>query len=82
MTKAATIVSFGVIVYMLTLSGCKNEASNRAVDPVIISAAEKLFDLQMSSAEKDSMMDALETQLADFKIIHNQQIDNSIPPAI
>ena len=31
---------------------------------------------------RDRMIDALETQLADYKIIHNQQLDNSIPPAI
>ena len=82
MRKTATIVSFGVLVYMLTISGCKNEASKQAVDPVIVSAAEKLFDLKMSSSEKDSMIDALETQLADYKIIHSQLIDNSVPPAI
>lgn len=82
MRKASRILSFGVLVYMLILSGCKNKASQNAVDPGMISVAEKLFDLQMSSPEKDSMMDALETQLADYKIIHNQQIDNAVPPAI
>lgn len=75
---ACFILSSGIIVF----SGCKNQPAEKDVNPKLISATEKLFDLSMTASERDSMITALESQLSDYKIIHSQVIDNSVPPAI
>ena len=67
---------------IVSLAGCKNQSSEKAVNPNLVSATEKLFDLKMTGPERDSMISALESQLSDYTIIHKQAIDNSVPPAI
>ena len=52
------------------------------LNPNLVSATEKLFDLTMTASERDSMITTLESQLSDYTIIHSQAIDNSVPPAI
>ena len=72
------IAVFGII----SISGCKNQSSEKTEYPNLVSATEKLFDLKMTGSERDSMISMLESQLSDYKIIHSQVIDNSVPPAI
>lgn len=72
------IAVFGIV----SISGCKNQSTEKRVNPNLVSATEKLFDLTMTAAERDSMISSLESQLRDYKIIHSQVIDNSVPPAI
>jgi len=69
---------FGIVFFM----GCINNSNIEKVYPDQILATEKLFDLKLNAAERDSMIAALEIQLSDYKIIHSQTIDNSIPPAM
>jgi Asp-tRNA(Asn)/Glu-tRNA(Gln) amidotransferase A subunit family amidase len=76
------IVSLSLAVGIISLSGCKNQSSEKSVSPNLVSATEKLFDLTMTGSERDSMIFSLENQLSDYKIIHSQAIDNSVPPAI
>ncbi len=73
---------FCLIVGIISMTGCKNQSSEEAISTTLISSAEKLFDLKMTALERDSMITALESQLGDYKIIHNQSIDNSVPPAL
>ncbi|MEG8946200.1 amidase [Rosettibacter firmus] len=44
--------------------------------------AEKIIGLEFTDAERDSMLDALNEQLANYLNIRKIKIDNSIPPAI
>jgi Asp-tRNA(Asn)/Glu-tRNA(Gln) amidotransferase A subunit family amidase len=76
------IVSIGFVLGIISLSGCKNQPSEKPVNPNLVSATEKLFDLSMTGSERDSMISMLESQLSDYTIIHSQAIDNSVPPAL
>jgi len=80
-TSASTLFIIAVIG-IISISGCKNQSLTNEVDSNLVSATEKLFDLKMTSSERDSMISMLESQLSDYKIIHSQVIDNSVPPAI
>jgi len=76
------IVSISFVLGIISLSGCKNQPSEKPVNPNLLSATEKLFDLSLTGSERDSMISMLESQLSDYTIIHSQAIDNSVPPAI
>ena len=82
MRNSSIIVCFVLASGFLTLTGCKNQSSEKSLNPNLVSATEKLFDLKMEASERDSMITTLESQLSDYTIIHNQAIDNSVPPAI
>jgi Asp-tRNA(Asn)/Glu-tRNA(Gln) amidotransferase A subunit family amidase len=77
---------FKVIFYLslgtIFFTACTNKVTEKDLMPEQIIATEKLFDLSMNASERDSMISTLENQLADYKIIHSQDIENSIPPAI
>ncbi|MFA5972405.1 MAG: amidase [Lentimicrobiaceae bacterium] len=75
-------VFFAMAIGIISLAGCKNQSSKEAVNPNLVSATEKLFDLTMDAKERDSMITTLESQLGDYKKIHSQDIDNSVPPAV
>ncbi len=77
-TSSLLCLLFGIIV----IAGCKNQSQDKKITPDQIIATEKFFDLKMTASERDSMITALESQLSDYKIIHSQRIDNSVPPAI
>jgi len=81
--KTSALALFIIAVFgVISISGCKNKFTENEVDSNLVSATEKLFDLKMIAAERDSMITSLESQLSDYKLIHSQVIDNSIPPAV
>ncbi len=82
MNKSLSVFYIALVSGAIIVSACRSNHSGNSIDPELISATEKLFDLTMSSAERDSMITSLENQLNDYKIIHSQEIDNSVPPAI
>jgi len=82
MKNSLQFTAIALLAGLCLYTACSRQPAPETIDRDLISSAEHLFDLKMSSPEKDSMIDALETQLADYRIIHSQQIDNSIPPAI
>lgn len=75
-------VFFVLAIGIICLPACKNQSSENSVNPNSISATGKLFDLKMTTPERDSMITTLESQLSDYRIIHSQAIDNSVPPAV
>jgi Asp-tRNA(Asn)/Glu-tRNA(Gln) amidotransferase A subunit family amidase len=75
-------VCFGLFIGIASMTACKNQSQENKIFPDQVLTTEKLFDLKMTSPERDSMITALESQLSDYKIIHSQVIDNSVPPAI
>src|SRR5579862_8071948 len=48
----------------------------------MVQGAEKLFGLEFTDAKVDSMLDALNDQLNNYRGIRSVHLDNSIPPAI
>lgn len=82
MRISSFVACFAQLAGILILSGCQNQSSEKSVNPKLVSATEKLFDLTMDPSERDSMISMLESQLSDYKIIHGQSIDNSVPPAM
>jgi Asp-tRNA(Asn)/Glu-tRNA(Gln) amidotransferase A subunit family amidase len=80
--KSSSLILWFVFIGILCLPGCKHQSVEKSISPYLISATEKLFDLEMTAPERDSMITTLESQLSDYTIIHSQSIDNSVPPAI
>ncbi len=76
------IICCTIVFGSLSITACKNQPKENGVSPDLILATEKLFDLNMTTSERDSMITTLESQLSDYRIIHRQAIDNSVPPAI
>jgi Asp-tRNA(Asn)/Glu-tRNA(Gln) amidotransferase A subunit family amidase len=76
------ILWFTLISAIVLLSACNKQFREKDINPGKVSATEKLFDLTMTATERDSMITSLESQLSDYKIIHSQAIDNSVPPAV
>ena len=48
----------------------------------VVASAEKLFGLSFSDAKRDSMLDGLKDQLANYQNIRKVALPNNIPPAI
>jgi len=78
--KLFILIILGTMI--VSVVGCKNQSQYNKIRPEQVIATEKLFDLKMDASERDSMINTLESQLSDYTIIHNQEIANSIPPAI
>ena len=73
---------FLLFIILLSATFTKPAQAQQTITPTLISSTETLFDLHMSSSERDSMLSMLESQLADYKRIHSQMIDNGVPPAM
>lgn len=71
-----------LLLVIIVINSCRNNPGNTNITSREIVATEKLFDLTLTNSERDSMISTLETQLSDYKIIHSQLIDNSVPPAL
>ncbi len=82
MKKSLLFIWFVILSVMIFIGGCKNPATEKSLTPNLVSATEKLFDLNMTASERDSMISTLESQLNDYTLIHRQPIDNSVPPAL
>ncbi len=71
-----------IVSGIATLYGCSRTSNNNHITDEQVIATEKLFDLNMSASERDSMIGTLESQLSDYRIIHGLSIDNSLPSAL
>jgi len=67
------VISIGVNVYLFFWSG---KTKYR------IATAEKLFDLNFTSDERDSMIKGIDFATESYKAIHKFELDNSVSPAI
>ncbi len=66
----------------LFLSGFSNNILPQDLNKSDIEHAEKLIGLDFNDAERDSMLDNLETQLNSYKTLRDIELKNNIPPAI
>lgn len=58
------------------------EKSEEGVSAVQISAAEKLFDINYTSTERDSMINYLNRNLEGYKDLHNYTLPNEVPMSL
>jgi Asp-tRNA(Asn)/Glu-tRNA(Gln) amidotransferase A subunit family amidase len=56
-----------------------NSAGGPAVSPTDLISAEKLFDLQFTSAKRDSILSGLEDHLHFYQYLHQHDLYNDVP---
>ncbi len=77
-------ISFIKLITILLLSSQISfpQQTEKKIKKEDIPNAEKIFGIEFTDAERDSMQDALNEQLGYYTNIHKIHLDNSIPPAI
>ncbi|KPL13430.1 MAG: amidase [Bacteroides sp. SM23_62] len=60
----------------------KNEKKEAQIKIRDVEVAEKLFGLEFSNAERDSMLNAVNQNLESLNAIHKFSLENEIPPAL
>jgi len=78
--------------YLLPLAACAlsfvggafiaNDDPKKPLTADIVDAASRVFGLEFSAAERDSMLDNLNDQRADFEAIRKVDLSNDIAPAV
>jgi Asp-tRNA(Asn)/Glu-tRNA(Gln) amidotransferase A subunit family amidase len=76
-----TKICFMMLITMTILTGCKTDAGD-SINKGAVRQAEKIIGLDFTNAERDSLLEDLTANLDDFKKIREQNLDNSIPPAL
>jgi len=71
-----------IIILLLTSQISFPQQTEKKIKKEDIPNAEKIFGLEFTDAERDSMQDALNEQLGYYTNIHKIHLDNNIPPAI
>jgi len=76
--------SFVKLIFILILCSqiSFSQQTEKKIKKEDIPNAEKIFGIEFTDAERDSMQDALNEQLGYYNNIHKIHLDNSIPPAI
>lgn len=74
------IILFGAF-FLLSLSFFNAQQKEYRIKKEFIPAAEKIAGLEFTDSERDSMLDALNDQLANYENIHKIHLENSVPPA-
>lgn len=59
-----------------------SETGNNPITKEVVVNAEKIFGINFSDAQQDSMIDLLNQRLKSYQNIRKINLDNSIPPAI
>ncbi len=77
-------ISFIKLIFIFLLSSqiSFSQQTEKKIKKEDIPNAEKIFGIEFTDAERDSMQDALNEQLGYYTNIHKIHLDNSIPPAI
>ena len=75
-------VLFFVLLALAVLSCKESEKQEDQLKTRDIKVAEKLFGLEFSNAERDSMLNSVNQNLESFNAIHDFSLGNMIPPAL
>ena len=75
-------VLFFVLLALAVLSCKESEKQEDQLKTRDIKVAEKLFGLEFSNAERDSMLTSVNHNLQSFNAIHDFSLENMIPPAL
>jgi Asp-tRNA(Asn)/Glu-tRNA(Gln) amidotransferase A subunit family amidase len=76
--KSLLIVA--IILFTIISNSFAQEASK--INSENIKSAETLIDLEFTPSERDSMQDALQEQLTNYKNIHKFELNNNVTPAV
>ncbi|MBU0561862.1 MAG: amidase [Bacteroidetes bacterium] len=79
MLKRTLLILAAICFYCSSIVAQINDT---LITPSIVEGAEKLFGLNFTEAERDSMLDDLKSQLKDYEKIRSIILTNDIPPAI
>ncbi|MFA7229160.1 MAG: amidase [Melioribacteraceae bacterium] len=71
-----------IAIYAFLFEPIYAQQKENPVKKETVAHAQKLFGLDFTDAETDSMQDALNEQLGNYKNIRKVEISNSIPPAV
>jgi Asp-tRNA(Asn)/Glu-tRNA(Gln) amidotransferase A subunit family amidase len=72
-----------LMLFVLTVFSCKESAKQEGqLKTRDVEVAERLFGLEFSNAERDSMLGAVNQNLESFNAIHEFSLKNEIPPAL
>ncbi len=75
-------VLFFVLLALAVLSCKESEKQEDQLKTRDIKVAEKLFGLEFSNAERDSMLNSVNQNLESFNTIHEFSLVNDIPPSL
>lgn len=70
------------LICLLICSGCTKKENGETINRSDVAHAEKIIGLNFSDSEKDSLLEDLKENLANYKTIREQKIDNAVPPAL
>lgn len=71
-----------VAILLLCILSNLSAQGQTKVNSGYIQNAETLFDLEFTGTERDSMQDALQEQLTNYKNIHKFELNNNVMPAV
>ncbi len=76
------IILAAMICMLISLACNQPDDGREEIKPADIAAAEKLIGLELTPAERDSMLDDLGDNLASYEKIRELSIDNAVPLAL
>jgi Asp-tRNA(Asn)/Glu-tRNA(Gln) amidotransferase A subunit family amidase len=76
--KKRLIILFPIVIFAYFLTFSEDESITKTE----IANAEKLIGLGFDDAERDSMLDALNEQLENYKVVREFHLQNSVMPAV
>ena len=71
-----------IMIFLLVSQISFSQQSEKKIKKEDISSAEQIFGLEFTEAERDSMLNALNDNLAKYNRIHKVELLNSVPPAL
>ncbi len=76
--KRRLIILFPIVIFAYFLTFSEDESITKTE----IANAEKLIGLSFDDAERDSMIDGLNEQLENYKVVREFHLQNSVMPAV
>ena len=71
-----------LFIILIPASFIQGQQSAKKIDKSLIPPAGEILGISFSDAQRDSMQDALNDQLANYTNIRKIHLDNNVPPAI
>lgn len=74
--------SLQILILLLCISSLQGQITGSKVKKENIQNAEKVFGLEFTDSERDSMLQAVNEQVQNLAGIRNYQLNNNVPPAL
>ena len=82
MKSSSATLFFLILILISYASYAQAQQKEKKIKKDLIPSAEKIIGLEFTDAERDSMQDALNDQLANYENIRKVKLENSTPPSI